>query len=163
MFINPLSSAQLANPTPSPATTRRQQEDLLARQLAEDIKSGDLKAAQEDYSKLSSMSSSTDDLFSNPKFQALFQAVGQDLQNGDLAAARRDGISLGKQFLTQEIKMAYNDYKAGDANFAQSLATLQRDYWAVYGKMPSISDLRSMVLGQSTQAPGNSTGTDIQA
>jgi hypothetical protein len=163
MFINPLSSAQLANPTPSPATNRRQQEDLLARQLAEDIKSGDLKGAQQDYAKLSSMSSSTNDLFSNPNFQAQFQAIGQDLQNGDLASAQKDFTSLGKQFVTQEIKSAYNDYKSGDANFQQSLATLQRDYWAVYGKMPSISDLRSMVQGQSTQAPGNSTGTDIQA
>jgi hypothetical protein len=164
MSVAGISSFDFSSAAASTQLTRRQQQDNIGRQLEEALKNGDLAGAEKAFQQLNASGASSTGFLNNPTLRAEFSAVGQDIQNGNLAQAQTDMQTFSTQLLHNDAQNAIRQFKSGDtAAFQQALATLKGDYWAVYGEMPTKSDLRSLVDPGSSTALPSSTGINIQA
>ena len=107
------------------------------RQLSQDIKSGNLSAAQEDYATLSKSGPLANPNSSNPLVQDL-QAVGKALQGGDIQGAQSAfstfQTAAQQQGVHHRSRNSHHDHgigTVGDSSqqtdpFAQALTTLQQ-------------------------------------
>jgi|HubBroStandDraft_2_1064218.scaffolds.fasta_scaffold45959_3 outer membrane protein assembly factor BamD (BamD/ComL family) len=119
------------------STSRFQQIRNEFQQLAQDLQSGNLTQAQQDYTTLSQNFSNSGRTSTNPIVQAYSQ-LGQDLQAGNLTQAQQDFTTLtqdlqgGNQANTNPITQAFNqlaqDLQAGNLQGAQQeFTSLQQD------------------------------------
>ena len=105
MSVAGIFSSALSSIFTQGTQTRAQQFQQEFQQLGQDLQSGDLTAAQSDFSSLqqlrpqSSAASSTSGFpqFTNPIAQA-FSQLSQDLQSGNLSAAQHDYTTLQQDF-----------------------------------------------------------------
>ena len=105
MSVAGIFSSALSSIFTQGTQTRAQQFQQEFQQLGQDLQSGDLTAAQSDFSSLqqlrpqSSAVSSTSGFpqFTNPIAQA-FSQLSQDLQSGNLSAAQQDYTTLQQDF-----------------------------------------------------------------
>ena len=128
-----LPAATGTSGTPAVKATR-QAEDQAANQLIQDLRSGNLNAAEQDYATLSGMGPNDSGPWSGPETSAAFQKLGQDLQSGDLSGARSTMTALASHQLQQDKAAVQQDYLSGNmAAYQQAMANLKGDTWAVYG------------------------------
>lgn len=74
------------------------------QQLGQDLQSGDLSAAQQDYATLQQLTpqqSSTTSTQSDNPIQQAFSQLSQDLQSGNLSGAQQDYTQLQQDFQSQ--------------------------------------------------------------
>ena len=99
--------------------TQMQQLQKEFQQLGEDLKSGNLSAAQQDYvtlEQLAPQSSSASPQSSNPIAQA-FQQLSQDLQSGNLSAAQQDFNTIQQDFQqAAQMHGHHHHHGGGDGN-----------------------------------------------
>lgn len=109
MSVSGISSSlfELSNPT---VQSKQQQVQQEFQQLGEDLESGNLSAAQSDFTTLqqlvpqsnstSSPTSTSSSTGNNPLAQA-FNQLGQDLQSGNLTAAQQDFANIQQDIQNQ--------------------------------------------------------------
>ncbi|HLW87071.1 MAG TPA: hypothetical protein VKR57_01185 [Terriglobales bacterium] len=152
MSISGIASSSLpqlgAGPQIQPS--RRQSEDMIGRQLEQDLQSGNLAGAQQAYYQLAAFGANGSGPFTQPNMQSEFQALGADLQSGNLSAAQTDNATLTSNLLTNDVKAVHQDQKNGDSQAYQTaMSNLKGDYWAVYGQQANNSDLQAMISGST--------------
>lgn len=134
--------------------SRRQTEDALGRQLEQALQNGDLAAAQQAYQKLAAFGTDNSGPFNTSKLQAEFQTLGLDLNKGDLASAQNDAANLGNDVVKHDVQMLHSAYSGGSPTQVQNaLANLKNDYWAVFGTMPTMSDIQSLIKPNDNSSP----------
>jgi len=112
MSVAGIFSSALSSIFTQGTQTRAQQFQQDFQQLGQDLQSGNLTAAQSDFSSLqqlspqSSAASSTSSTAqsTNPIAQA-FSQLSQDLQSGNLSAAQQDYTSLQQDFQSQAAQL----------------------------------------------------------
>jgi hypothetical protein len=95
----------------------RQQRQADLTQLGQDLKAGDLTAAQQDFSNLTALGQTgpnkNGNLFESGSRTQDFQAIGQALQSGDIAGAESAFASLSGTFSqSQQLQSAISAYNA---------------------------------------------------
>jgi hypothetical protein len=110
--LDPNLATSSTSSTSSASTTNNPIEQAFA-QLAQDLQSGNLSAAQQDYSTIQQdmqsasathghhhhhHSESSQESGDDNTLEQLFGQLGQDLQSGNLSAAQQDYTSLQQQF-----------------------------------------------------------------
>jgi hypothetical protein len=103
-----LNSILNATPTSQNGQGKFQQIQKEFQQLGQDLQSGNLTQAQQDYATLSqnlpvaqSSTTASSANSSNPIAQA-FTALSQDLQNGNISAAQKDYATIQQDFQQQQ-------------------------------------------------------------
>jgi len=101
MSVSGISSSTLFNYSNPNIQNNQQQFQQEFQQLGQDLQSGNLSAAQQDFATLQQIgpqaSSTLSTQSSNPMVQALNQ-LGQDLQSGNVSAAQKDYTNLKQDF-----------------------------------------------------------------
>lgn len=101
MSVSGVSSSNLFNYSNQNVQNNQQQFQQEFQQLGQDLQSGNLSAAQQDFATLQQVgpqaSSTLSTQSSNPMVQALNQ-LGQDLQSGNVSAAQTDYTNLKQDF-----------------------------------------------------------------
>jgi hypothetical protein len=103
MSTSAILSSNFLNYDNQTTQNRMQQFQQEFQQLGEDLQSGNLTAAQQDFATLQQLGpqgSSTSAQSSNPITQE-FSQLGQDLQSGNLAAAQQDYSNIQQDFQNQ--------------------------------------------------------------
>ena len=150
MSVSGISSSNLFSYDNQSTQNNIQQFKQEFEQLGDDLKSGNMSAAQADFATLQQTGSQASSSSSTPGGDAIGQAVqqlGQDLQSGNLSAAQKDYTTL-KQDLHDKVDSMFShhhhghegggvgkllselgqDLQAGDLTGAQSIfSTLQTD------------------------------------
>jgi hypothetical protein len=149
--ISSSSFAQYGGPAIAPSQ-QRQQEDLIGRELEQDLKNGDLDGAKQAYNQLAAFGPNNSGPFSGAQMTAQFQLLGQDLQAGNLSGAQSVNDNITHTLLNEDAQTMIQDSEDGNKQGLQAaVATLKGDYWAVYGQQ--------ITNGQLKQAFGQGTGT----
>jgi outer membrane protein assembly factor BamD (BamD/ComL family) len=110
-------------------STKSQQFQQEFQQLGQDLQSGNLSAAQSDFSSLQSGTSSSQAPTNNPIVQAIDQ-LGQDLQSGNTTAAQKDVTQLQQDLNARQAPArhrhphAQTDEASGSSNPSTSISTL---------------------------------------
>lgn len=109
-----LNSILNATPTSQNGQGKFQQIQKEFQQLGQDLQSGNLTQAQQDYATLSqnlpiaqSSTTASTPNSSNPVAQA-FTALSQDLQNGNISAAQKDYATIQQDFQQQQPQQGTN-------------------------------------------------------
>ena len=152
MSVSGISSTTFLQGTgPLMQPSRRQSEELIGRQLEQDLQNGDLKGAQQAYYQLAAFGPNNSGPFTDSKMAAEFQKVGQDLQSGNLAAAQSDNKTLSTDLLRQDVQAVVRASKDGNTQDPQAMkaaiANLKGDYWAVYGQQPTEAQVQGLEAG----------------
>jgi hypothetical protein len=104
MSLSGISSSNLFNYENQSVQNKAQQIQQEFQQLGQDLQSGNLSAAQTDFTTLqqigSNSSSTSSTASSNPLAQA-FNQLGQDLQSGNLSAAQQDFTNIQQDLQSQ--------------------------------------------------------------
>ncbi len=109
MSLSGISSSNLFSYENQSVQNKAQQLQQEFQQLGQDLQSGDLSAAQTDFTTLqqigsnsssTSSSSTSSTASSNPLAQA-FNQLGQDLQSGNLSAAQQDFTNIQQNLQSQ--------------------------------------------------------------
>jgi outer membrane protein assembly factor BamD (BamD/ComL family) len=168
-----------SNPTVQSKAEQIQQE---FQQLGEDLQSGNLSAAQSDYTTLEQLvpqsSTTTSTQNSNPLAQA-FTQLGQDLQSGNLSAAQQDYANIQQDIQNQASQLEghshHHHHGGGDSeqsSISQLFEQLGQDLQSgnLSGAQQSYNTLTQDLegLGLSTvqsnsQAPSSSSGISVNA
>ena len=174
-------SSSLFNYTPQSVQNNFQQFQKEFQQLGQDLQSGNLTQAQQDYATLSQNLPNTGSAAASPVLQALAQ-LGQDLNAGNLQAARQDYATAQQQAsqvtghhgrhhhhfensqsssssssssnsINQAFATLAQDLQAGNLSGAQSaFATLQNDLQHIGGYAPIALNGTGGVSGASSSA-----------
>ncbi len=97
-------------------TLQRPQQEF--QQLTQDLQSGNLSAAQQDFSTLQQQTT-------NPIVQE-FSQLGQDLQSGNVSAAQKDYTNVKQDYQNYEHTRVrhYHAMKSGDGELSQTFSQL---------------------------------------
>ena len=155
------------SPIPQQHPTRRMlQFKQEFQQLGEDLKSGDLSAAQSDFAKLQQIGPAA---LSDPSIQPdnrlaqAFAQLAQDLQSGDLSAAQKDYALVQKVFQHQaergerhhyakaQIKQAFD--ALGQALQAGDLASAQKAFAVLKHDLQKLADSHEHTAAPSPAVP----------
>jgi outer membrane protein assembly factor BamD (BamD/ComL family) len=101
MSVSGISSSSLYDTQNVQSNLQKAQQEF--QQLGQDLESGNLSAAQSDFTTLQNLlpqSSSTSTQSNNPITQA-FNQLGEDLQSGNLSAAQQDFDTIQQDFQNQ--------------------------------------------------------------
>src|SRR5580704_12228651 len=111
-------------------STKGQQFQQEFQQLGQDLQSGNLSAAQSDFTSLQSGTSSAQAPTNNPIVQAVDQ-LGQDLQSGNITAAQKDATQLQQDLKNARQTPGHHrhphagtDGASGSSNASSSISTL---------------------------------------
>jgi len=160
MSVAGISSAVPGGSAP-PVQSVRQAEDQAARQLFQDLSSGNQAAAEQDFATLSSFGQSNYNSgpWTDAKMNAAFQTVGQEIQSGNLSGALSGMTQLGAKQVQYDQAVAQKEYQSGNmAAYQQAMSILQGDTWAVYGNQSSQPPAAAPPAGGTS-----GTGLNVQA
>jgi outer membrane protein assembly factor BamD (BamD/ComL family) len=104
MSVAGISGSSLFNYENQTIQNRFQQFRQEFQQLGQDLQSGNLSAAQQDFATLQQLgpqTSSTQSAQSNNPIVQAFQQLAQDLQSGNLSAAQQDYTQIQQDFQNQ--------------------------------------------------------------
>jgi outer membrane protein assembly factor BamD (BamD/ComL family) len=104
MSVAGISSSSWWNYENQSVQNRFQQFQQEFQQLGQDLQSGNLSAAQQDFATLQQLgpqNSSTQSAQSNNPIAQAFQQLAQDLQSGNLSAAQQDYTQIQQDFQNQ--------------------------------------------------------------
>jgi hypothetical protein len=161
MSIAGILSSSLFNSN-SQAISPQQQFQKEFQQLGQDLKSGNLSAAQSDFATLqqnSGSSSATTSASNSSAIAQAFSQLGKDLQSGNLSGARQDfsniqqdtqsqstqahghhhhhggggGLSSSQSTLAQEFAQLGQDLQAGNVSAAQQAYSAVQQSFAAFG------------------------------
>ena len=129
MSVSGISSSSFFNYSAPSIQNRMQQFQQEFQQLGQDLQSGNLSAAQADFSTLQQLapqgSSSTQS--NNPIAQA-FSQLSQDLQSGNISAAQKDYATIQQDFQSHAAQMHGHHHHSGggsgESEISQLLAQL---------------------------------------
>jgi outer membrane protein assembly factor BamD (BamD/ComL family) len=101
MSVSGISTTNLYSGSDQNVVSKRQEIQKEFQQLGEDITSGDLTAAQSDYTALQQLvpklDSNTSSLSTDPRVKA-FDQLEKDIQSGNLSAAQQDYANIQQMF-----------------------------------------------------------------
>ncbi len=101
MSVSGISATNLYSGSDQNVVSKRQEIQKEFQQLGQDLTSGDLSAAQSDYTALQQLvpklDSSTSSLSTDPRVKA-FDQLEKDIQSGNLSAAQQDYSNIQQMF-----------------------------------------------------------------
>jgi outer membrane protein assembly factor BamD (BamD/ComL family) len=149
MSVSGISSSNLYNYSAQNLQTQINQVQQDFKQLGQDLQSGNLSAAQSDFTtlqKIKPQSSSTSASQSSSPLAQAFQKLGQDLQSGNLSGAQQDYSSIQQDFqnLATQMQGHHHHHHGGGETSTSGSSTSGTSAGAI-GQMFS-------QLGQSLQS-----------
>lgn len=132
------------------------------QQLGQDLQSGNLSAAQQDFASLQQLgpqsNSSSASQSNNPIAQA-FSQLSQDLQSGNLSAAQQDYSKIQQDLQTSAAQGHHHHHHGGGANGASQISQLLNQLGQALqsGNLPNAQQVYSS-LQQDFQTFGLNTG-----
>lgn len=129
MSISGISSLSLSNYDTPSVQNRFQKAQQEFQQLGQDLKSGNLSAAQQDFVTLQSLrppGSSTSTTQSNNPIAQEFNQLSQDLQSGNVSAAQQDFAQIKQSFqsLSQSVRGHHHHHHGGSGNEQSQITQL---------------------------------------
>jgi|SRR5208337_3565981 len=132
MSVSGISSSSFFNYSAQSIQNRMQQFQQEFQQLGQDLQSGNLSAAQTDFSTLQQLTpqgNSTSSAQSNNPIAQAFSQLSQDLQSGNVSAAQKDYATIQQDFQSQATQTHGHHHHhggggSGESEISQLLAQL---------------------------------------
>ena len=136
------------------------------QKLGEDLQSGNLSAAQSDFSALQQLTPQSSATSTTNSATQAFNQLAQDLKSGNLSAAQQDFTQLQQDFQSKNSRVHHHHHHGGSGGqgnqvnqlFLQlgqelqagNLSTAQQTYASLQQDVPFISQSSGTLAGQST-------------
>lgn len=164
MSLSGISSSSLFNyenqSTQSQNKMKQFQQEF--EQLGEDLQSGNLSAAQSDFSTLQQMApqSNTSSSTSSDPVQQAFNQLAQDLQSGNLSAAQQDYTNIQQDFQSQAAHAHGHHHHHGGGEMSQISQTFEQLGQALQsGNLSNAQQVYATLQQEIQQLGGNNQST----
>ena len=165
MSVSGISSSNLSNYSTQDISGNLQQFKKEFQQLGEDLQSGNLSAAQQDFATLQQLGPqglSNPSLQPNNPLSQAFQQLSQDLQSGNLSAAQQDYNTIQQDIHSQAAHATHHHHHGGGDNseaneISQSFQELGQALQS--GNLSSAQQIYSTLQQEIQQLGANSGST----
>lgn len=129
MSVAGISSSNLFDFTTQSVQNRKQQFQQELQQLGQDLQSGNLSAAQTDFTTLQQSGPQISSTSSNQNTSPIaqdFKKLSQDIQSGDISAAQQDYAKIKQDFQSQAAKHSHHHHQGGGGGGASAISQLMQ-------------------------------------
>ena len=178
MSIAGISSTSWLNPTSQTIQNNFQQFRKEFQQLGQDLQTGNVSAAQQDFATLQQLtpqSSAASPLQSNSPISQDFNQLAQDLKSGNMSAAQQDYTKIQQDFQSRAVQAHHHHHHGGGSSeITQLLNQLGQDLQSgtlsdaqqVYATLQQDLQQFGLISGQNSapsSSPSNSNTVSVIA